>query len=151
MFRCSFYVFLIFLLIWTVSNCEFNANYLSFLGLYHLLFALETIAVSLNIIWWLIFEKKPWEIWIWVVVILLQLYLIVLVVIGLLSWRIFWQYHCRHFGHAFFRFRTGFRGRLDIRGHEASKRYWGRYSLLSLEVWSFSALSILLALEDWGH
>ena len=140
-----------FVKIWTVSNCEFNANFLTFLGLYHLLFALETIGVSLIIIWWQIFWEKVWrEIWIWIIVILLQLYLIV-VVIGLLSGRIFWQYHCRHFGHAFFRFRTGFRGRLDIRGHEASKRYWGRYSLLSLEVWSFSALSILHALEDWGH
>ena len=144
-----------FVKIWTVSNFEFNTNFLNFLGLYHLRFALKTIGFSLTIIWWLIFEKKPFQlwhkIWIWIIVILLQLYLIVVVVIGLLSWRIFWQYHCRHFGHAFFRFRTGFRGRLDIRGHEASKRYWGRYSLLSLEVWSFSALSILLALEDWGH
>ena len=62
---------------WTVSNCEFNANFLTFLDLYHLLFALETIGFSWIITWWLIFEKKPsqfWrEIWIWVVVILLQL------------------------------------------------------------------------------
>ena len=35
-----------FVKIWTVSNCKFNANFLTFLGLYHLLFALETI-------WWL--------------------------------------------------------------------------------------------------
>ena len=38
----------------------------------------RTIWVSQIIIWWLIFEKKPYqfwrEIWIWVVVILLQLY-----------------------------------------------------------------------------
>ena len=30
----------------TVSNCECNANFLTFLGLYHMLFALETIGVS---------------------------------------------------------------------------------------------------------
>ena len=35
-----------FVKIWTVSNCEFNANFLTFLGLCHLLFALETIEVS---------------------------------------------------------------------------------------------------------
>ena len=67
-----------FVKIWTVSNCEFNANFLTFLSLYHLFFALETIGVSEITIWWLIFEKKPFqfwrEIWIWVVVILLQLY-----------------------------------------------------------------------------
>ena len=34
-----------FVKIWTVSNCEFNANFLTFWGLYHLLFALETIGV----------------------------------------------------------------------------------------------------------
>ena len=32
--------------IWTASNCEFNANLLTFLGLCHLLFALDTIGVS---------------------------------------------------------------------------------------------------------
>ena len=66
-----------FVKIWTVDNCEFNANFVIFLGFYHLLFALETIGVSWIIIWWLIFEKKPFqfwrEIWIWIVVILLQL------------------------------------------------------------------------------
>ena len=31
---------------------------LDFLGLYHFLFGLETIGVSLIIIWWLMFEKK---------------------------------------------------------------------------------------------
>ena len=47
-----------FVKIWTVNNCEFNANFLSFLGLYHLLFTLQTIGVSLIIIWWLnIWEK----------------------------------------------------------------------------------------------
>ena len=65
-----------FVKIWTVSNCEFIANFLTFLGLYHLLFALETIGVSYinhhlmaNVY---VFEKKPFqywqEIWIWVVV-----------------------------------------------------------------------------------
>ena len=68
-----------FVKIWTVSNCEFNANFLTFLGLYYFLFALETIGVSLIIIWWLIlFKKRPFQfwgkIWILVVVILLQLY-----------------------------------------------------------------------------
>ena len=38
-----------FVKIWTVSNCEFNATFLTSLGLYHLLFALETIEVSLNL------------------------------------------------------------------------------------------------------
>ena len=64
--------------IWTVSNCELIANFLTFLGLYHLLFALEIFWVSWIIIWWQMFEKKSfqffWEIWIWVAVILLQLY-----------------------------------------------------------------------------
>ena len=32
--------------IWTDSNCEFNANFLTFLNLYYLLFALETIKIS---------------------------------------------------------------------------------------------------------
>ena len=68
-----------FVKIWTVSNCKFDANFLTFLGLYHMLFAVETIGVSEIIIWLLIFEKKPFqfwrEIWIWVLVILLQLYL----------------------------------------------------------------------------
>ena len=32
--------------IWTVSNCESNVNFLTFLGLCHLRFALETIRVS---------------------------------------------------------------------------------------------------------
>ena len=36
----------LFVKIWTVSHCEFNANFLTFLGSYHLLFALETIGVS---------------------------------------------------------------------------------------------------------
>ena len=31
-----------FVKIWTVSNYEFNTNFLTFLGLYYLLFALET-------------------------------------------------------------------------------------------------------------
>ena len=31
---------------WTASNCEFNANLVTFWGLCHLLFALETIGVS---------------------------------------------------------------------------------------------------------
>ena len=35
-----------FVKIWPVNYCEFNANFLTFLGLYHLLFALETIGVS---------------------------------------------------------------------------------------------------------
>ena len=35
-----------FVKIWTVSNCEFNANFVTFWGLYHLLFALETVEVS---------------------------------------------------------------------------------------------------------
>ena len=35
----------LFVKIWTVSNCEFNANILTFLSLYHLLFVLETIGV----------------------------------------------------------------------------------------------------------
>ena len=52
---------------------------MTFLGLYHLLFALETIGISEIIIWWLIFEKRPFqfwrEIWIWVVVILSKLYI----------------------------------------------------------------------------
>ena len=72
--------------IWTVSNCEFNTNFLTFLGLYHMLFALETIGVTYIIIWWLIFEKKSFqfwrEIWIWVVVILLQLYCLMLVLMN---------------------------------------------------------------------
>ena len=42
--------------IWTVSNCEFYANFLTFWGLHHLLFALETIGVKSS--YWLIFEKK---------------------------------------------------------------------------------------------
>ena len=75
-----------FVKIWTVSNCEFNANFLTFLGLYHMLFALETIGVTYIIIWWLIFEKKSFqfwrEIWIWVVVILLQLYCLMLVLMN---------------------------------------------------------------------
>ena len=60
-----------FVKIWTVSNCVFNANFSAFWGLYHMLFALETIGVSEIIIWWLVFEKKPFQfwrkIWIWVV------------------------------------------------------------------------------------
>ena len=67
-----------FVKIWTDSNCELNANFLTFLDLNHLCFALETIGVSQIVIWLLIFEKNPFqfwrEIWIWVVVILLQLY-----------------------------------------------------------------------------
>ena len=39
--------------IWSVCNLEFNANSLTFWGLYHLSFDLETIGVR-----WLIFEKK---------------------------------------------------------------------------------------------
>ena len=65
-----------FFRILTVSNCEFNAN---FLGLYHMLFALDTIGVSYIIIWWLTFDKTSFQFWreilIWVLVILLQLYL----------------------------------------------------------------------------
>ena len=41
-----------FVNIWTVSNCEFNVNFLTFLGLYHLFFALKTIRV---------FEKKAFQ------------------------------------------------------------------------------------------
>ena len=52
-----------FVIIWTVSNCEFNANFLTFLGLYYLLFALETIGLSWIIIWWLISEKKSFQFW----------------------------------------------------------------------------------------
>ena len=50
------------------SNFEFNANFLTFLGLYHLL--LDTGASSI-IIWWLIFEKKPLQFWreIWIQVV----------------------------------------------------------------------------------
>ena len=40
-----------FVKIWTVSNCEFDANFLTFFGLYHLHFALKTIGVSWIIIW----------------------------------------------------------------------------------------------------
>ena len=32
-----------FVKIWTVGNCELNANFLPFLGFHHLLFAQETI------------------------------------------------------------------------------------------------------------
>ena len=50
-------------------SCEFKANSFIFCHFYPLLFDLETI------IWWLIFEKRPFqfwrEIWIWVLVILL--------------------------------------------------------------------------------
>ena len=52
-----------FVKIWTDSNCKFNANFLTFLMLYHLFFALESIGVSWIIIWWLIFEKKPFQFW----------------------------------------------------------------------------------------
>ena len=66
-----------FVKICAVIKCEFNINFFTFLGLHHMLFALETIGVSWIIIWWLIFEKKTFqfsqEILIWVVVILLQL------------------------------------------------------------------------------
>ena len=65
--------------IWTVNNCEFNANFLAFLDLYDLLIVLGTIETSEIIIWWLIpsWEKsfQFWRgIWIWVAVVLLQLY-----------------------------------------------------------------------------
>ena len=67
-----------FVKIWTVRNCEFDANFLTFLDLCHLLFALETIGVSWIIKWLLIFEKRAFQfwrkIWFWVVIILLQLY-----------------------------------------------------------------------------
>ena len=36
-----------FVKIWKVSNCEFNANFLTFLDLYHLLYDLETIRYDL--------------------------------------------------------------------------------------------------------
>ena len=43
-----------FVKFWTiVSDCEFDANFLTFLGLYHLLFALETIELlnTISNIW----------------------------------------------------------------------------------------------------
>ena len=67
-----------FVKIRTVRNHEFDANFLTFLDLCHLLFALETIGVSWIIKWLLIFEKRAFQfwrkIWFWVVIILLQLY-----------------------------------------------------------------------------
>ena len=67
--------------IWTLCNCEFNENVLTFWDLYHLLFYLESIGF-----WWLIFEKRPFQfwqkIWIQVVVILLQLYPALILIIS---------------------------------------------------------------------
>ena len=39
-------IWLSFVNIWTVCNCEFNANFLTFGGLYYLFFELETIEAS---------------------------------------------------------------------------------------------------------
>ena len=67
-----------FVKIWTVS--EFNANFLTFWGLYYIIpfCSRNYIGFSYIVIWWLIFEKKPFQfwqkIWIWVIDILLQLY-----------------------------------------------------------------------------
>jgi hypothetical protein len=67
-----------FVKIWLVCIPESKANLLFFWHLYGLVFYLESIGVRYIMIWWLAFEKKPFqfwrEIWIQVVVILLQLY-----------------------------------------------------------------------------
>ena len=75
----------LFVKIWTVSNFEFNANLLTFCGLYHLIFALKTIGVSKIIIWWLIFEEKQFQLWreTWIQV--LVTYLITTVITHLFS------------------------------------------------------------------
>ena len=65
-----------FVKIWTDSNCELNANFLTFLDLNHLCFALETIGVSQIVIWLLIFEKNPFQFWreIWTQVLVISKY-----------------------------------------------------------------------------
>ena len=79
-----------FVKIWTVSNCEFNVNFLTFLVYTTSFFSQETIEVSYIVIWWLIFEKQFWrDIWIWVKVILSQLYLPNLTLQFFLFW---WQF-----------------------------------------------------------
>ena len=47
----------LFVKIWTFCSCEFDANFLSFWGLYYLLFCIETMGI-LTIIWLILFEKK---------------------------------------------------------------------------------------------
>ena len=48
----------LFVKFWWVSTHEFKANFLNFWCLYHLIFDVETIGVSLIILWWLLFYKK---------------------------------------------------------------------------------------------
>ena len=52
---------IIILKIWWVCSHEFKSQFLFFWCLYHLLFYLETIGISSTIIWWLIFEKQPFQ------------------------------------------------------------------------------------------
>ena len=65
-----------------VRSHEFKVNLLLFWSLYRLIFVLETIPVSLIMLWWLIFEEKPiqfqWEFWVQVLAILLQLPLLIM-------------------------------------------------------------------------
>ena len=62
----------------SIFHIQVKANFLFFWCLYGLVFYVETIGIRYIMIWWLAFEKKPFqfwrEIWIQVVVILLHLY-----------------------------------------------------------------------------